>query len=117
MVMVLILSMKIRKGFCCLDVGRMQGANLKMRKKKMDPGRGMPLGQISLLYKVETMADEQNLDDRQRAELRQRLAYPILRTFEKWMESYYPKVLPKGRMEKALKYTYSIYRRLARYHL
>lgn len=80
-------------------------------------GAEYALGQISLLYKVETMADEQNLDDQQRSELRRRLAYPILQAFEKWIESYYPKVLPKGRMERALKYTYSIYRRLARYHL
>jgi transposase len=30
---------------------------------------------------------------------------------------YYPKVLPKGRMSKALSYTYSIFHRLSRYHL
>mgnify|MGYP004702772331 CR=1 FL=1 len=80
-------------------------------------GAEYALGQISLLYKVETMADDQNLDDQQRAELRRRLAYPILQAFEKWIESYYPKALPTGRMGRALKYTYSIYRRLVRYHL
>jgi transposase len=80
-------------------------------------GAEYALGQISLLYKVETMADEQNLDDQQRAELRCRLAYPIMQAFEKWIESYYPQVLPKGRMERALRYTHTIYRRLARYHL
>lgn len=80
-------------------------------------GAEYALGQISLLYKVETMADEQNLNEQQRAALRVRLAYPILQAFEKWMESYYPKALPKGRMERALRYTYSIFRRLCRYHL
>jgi transposase len=80
-------------------------------------GAEYALGQISLLYKAETMADDQNLDDQQRAELRRRLAYPILQAFEKWIESYYPKALPTGRMGRALKYTYSIYRRLVRYHL
>lgn len=63
------------------------------------------------------MADEQNLDDQQRAELRTRLAYPILQAFEKWIESYYLKAIPNGRMERALRYTYSLFRRLSRYHL
>ena len=86
-------------------------------EKEDKSGAEYALGQISLLYKVETMADEQNLDDQQRAELRKRLAYPILRAFEKWIVSYYPKVFPKGRMGKALSYTYSIFHRLSRYHL
>ncbi len=30
---------------------------------------------------------------------------------------HYPKVLPKGRMGKALAYTYSLFHRLSRYHL
>jgi transposase len=89
----------------------------KEAEKEDKSGAEYALGQISLLYKVETMADEQNLDDQQRAELRTRLAYPILQAFEKWIESYYPKAIPKGRMERALRYTYSIYRRLSRYHL
>jgi transposase len=89
----------------------------KEAEKEDKSGAEYALGQISLLYKVETMADEQNLDDQQRAELRTRLAYPILQAFEKWIESYYPKAQPNGRMERALRYTYSIYRRLSRYHL
>jgi len=41
----------------------------------------------------------------------------FLQAFEKWIENYYPKAQPKGRMERALKYTYSIFRRLSCYHL
>ena len=40
-----------------------------------------------------------------------------MRAFEKWVVNYYPKVFPKGRMGKALSYTYSIFHRLSRYHL
>ncbi len=75
------------------------------------------LGQIGLLYRIETMADDQKLDYDQRADLRKRLAYPILCAFEKWIVSNYPKVLPTGRMGKALRYTYSLFQRLTRYHL
>lgn len=85
--------------------------------KKDQKGAGYALDQISLLYKVETMADDQNMDYTQRAELRKRLAYPVLCAFEKWIVSYYPKVFPKGRMGKALSYTYSLFHRLSRYHL
>jgi len=75
------------------------------------------LGQIALLYKVERRADEENLDYEQRAELRSRLSYPIMVAFEKWLVAEYPNVLPRGRIGKAIHYTYGIYHKLTRYHL
>lgn len=80
-------------------------------------GAQYALTQIGKLYQVETMADEQDLDDNQRVELRKRLAYPIMVAFEKWIVNYYPKTLPKSRMGRALSYTYNIFHRLSRYHL
>ena len=85
--------------------------------KEDKTGAEYALEQIGLIYGVETMADEQNLSYEQRAELRSRLAYPILCAFEKWIVGYMPKVLPKGRMYKALTYTYALFQRLTRYHL
>lgn len=85
--------------------------------KEDKSGAEYALEQIGLIYAVETMADDQNLNYEQRAELRSRLAYPILRAFEKWIVGYIPKVLPKGRMYKALTYTYALFQRLTRYHL
>lgn len=75
------------------------------------------LAQIGMLYDVERRADEENLSFEERSELRCRLSYPIMVAFEKWLVNEYPKVLPKGRMGKAIKYTYEIYHRLTRYHL
>lgn len=109
--------MKTKKGVLLLGCWAHARRKFKEAEKEDKSGAEYALGQISLLYKVETMADEQNLDDQQREELRKRLAYPILRAFEKWIVSYYPKVFPKGRMGKALSYTYSIFHRLSRYHL
>jgi transposase len=80
-------------------------------------GAEYALAQIAKLYQVEEMATEQGLDYGQRAELRKRLAYPIMRAFEKWIEANHPKALPGGRMSKALAYTHSIFMRLSRYHL
>ena len=85
--------------------------------KEDKTGAEYAMGQIKLLYQVEDMATDQNLDHEQRAELRSRLAYPIMCAFEKWIVNYYPKVLPKGRMGRALSYTYSLFQRLTRYHL
>jgi len=85
--------------------------------KEDKAGAEYALEQIALIYGVESMADDQGLDYQQRAELRSRLAYPILCGFEKWVVSYMPKVLPKGRMSQALTYTYSLFHRLTRYHL
>ncbi len=75
------------------------------------------LQQIGLLYEVERRADLQRLTFDQRAELRSRLSYPILRAFEKWLIQEVPNVLPKGRIGKALRYTYNIFHKLSRYHL
>ena len=75
------------------------------------------LEQIGLLYEVERRADQQQLSFEERADLRSRLAYPIMVAFEKWLLNEYPKVLPKGRIGKAIRYTYNIYHKLTRYHL
>jgi hypothetical protein len=75
------------------------------------------LDQIGLLYQVERQADQQQLSFEERADLRSRLAYPIMVAFEKWLLNEYPKVLPKGRIGKAIRYTYNIYHKLTRYHL
>jgi len=75
------------------------------------------LDKIGLLYDVERRADKENLSDEERSELRSRLSYPIMVAFEKWILTEYPKVLPKGRIGKALRYTYNIYHKLTRYHL
>lgn len=98
---------------CWAHARRKFSEALKEDKK----GAEYALAQIGLLYKVETIADDQNMDYTERAELRKRLAYPILCAFEKWIVSYYPKVFPRGRMGKALSYTYSLFHRLSRYHL
>lgn len=85
--------------------------------KEDKSGAEYALEQIGLLYGVETMATDQELDYPGRAELRSRLAYPILCAFEKWIVNYMPKALPKGRMSQALIYTYSLFHRLSKYHL
>lgn len=85
--------------------------------KEDKAGAQYALEQIGLIYAVESMADDQELDYQKRAELRARLAYPILFGFERWIVSYMPKALPKGRMSQALTYTYSLFHRLSRYHL
>lgn len=80
-------------------------------------GAEYALKQIGLIYSVETMASDQGMSYEERAALRQRLAYPILCAFEKWIVSYFPKTITKGRMHKALSYAYSLFHRLSRYHL
>lgn len=75
------------------------------------------LEQIGLIYTVEVMADDKQLDFDQRAAERSRLAYPILAAFEKWIYKEFGNAIPNGRMYRALSYTYNIYHRLTRYHL
>jgi len=85
--------------------------------KEDKSGAEYALQQIGMLYKVEAMATDQKMNYQQIEDLRKRLAYPILCAFEKWIVDYYPKAIPRGRMAKALSYTYSLFHRLTRYHL
>lgn len=80
-------------------------------------GAEYALAQIGKIYKVEYMANDQNLSYDERAELRKRLAHPIMLAFKNWLENYYSKTIPNGRMYGAIRYTLNIFNRLSRYHL
>jgi Transposase and inactivated derivatives len=73
------------------------------------------LKQIQQLYRIERMADEQNLSFDERRKKRNELAGPILLSFEKWMEKTYPTVLPKSRMGEAIGYSYALWPRMKNY--
>ncbi|HRT84672.1 MAG TPA: IS66 family transposase [Bacteroidales bacterium] len=73
--------------------------------------------QIQSLYAIEREADEMGATPEQRRELRKTKAYPILVTFEKWLNDNYNNLLPQSRIAKAIAYTYSIFPKLSRYHL
>lgn len=73
------------------------------------------LMQIQQLYRIERMADEQDLSFDQRAKLREELAAPIILSLEKWMEKTYTTVLPKSRMGQAIAYSYAIWPRMKNY--
>lgn len=75
------------------------------------------LEQIQLLYEVERQIKDRELSFEQVAELRKRLAYPILVRFEKWLVAEYPKVIKGSPIEKAIFYTYKRFNKLSRYHL
>jgi hypothetical protein len=73
--------------------------------------------QIQSLYAIEREADEAGATPEQRKELRCTKAYPVLRTFEKWLYDNYGSLLPQDKAAKAIAYTYSIFPKLSRYHL
>ena len=75
------------------------------------------LGQIGMLYDIEREADERCVSPELRADMRERLAYPIMVAFEKWLVREWEHVLPKSPIGKAIRYTYNIYHKLTRYHL
>lgn len=110
-------SFEAKKGIC--PIGCWAHARRKFDEAKLeDKARSeYALTQIGLLYDIERMADEHRLTYEERADLRARMSYPLMQTFEKWIVAEMPKVMPKGRIAKALKYTYNIYHKLTRYHL
>jgi hypothetical protein len=83
---------------------------------KNDPLRArFALEQIQLLYRLERQASEGQYTKEETERLRREEAYPLLRAFEKWLDTNYSRVLPKSPIGQAIAYTYNIYPRLARY--
>lgn len=70
---------------------------------------------ISQLYAVESKADDEDLTPEKRTELRKEKSYPIILTFEKWMQTRFSQVSPQSRMGRAIAYTYALLPRLSRY--
>ena len=68
---------------------------------------------IAKLYHIEDQTKD--LTYEQRAEMRQKEAYPVIRDFEVWLQDTSCKVLKSGRMYKAIQYAYGLLPRLRRY--
>lgn len=73
------------------------------------------ISQISMLYTVESVADEKKMGYDQRKEYREKYAYPIIQGLEAWANAEYEKVLPKSPIGKALHYLLAHIRQLSRY--
>lgn len=71
--------------------------------------------QIGMLYSVETIADEEGASYGRRAQLRQELAYPIIRGLEAWALNEKDAVMPKSPIGKAIGYLLGHIRQLSRY--
>lgn len=83
---------------------------------KNDPHRAQfALEQIQQLYRLEREASDGQYTKEETERLRREEAYPLLRAFEKWLDTNYSRVLPKSPIGQAIAYTYNIYPRLARY--
>jgi len=83
---------------------------------KNDPQRAsFALGQIQQLYRLERQAEDENMTKEQIEELRKTKSYPLMKAFEKWLNTNYSQVLPKSSIGQAIVYTYNIYPRLVRY--
>ncbi len=100
---------------CWAHARRYWEACLKEDKAKAE----YALAQIGMLYDIERMAHDQDMSFEERAELRTRLAYPIMVGFEKLIHKHLEETQnkPKGRLYKALHYNYTLFYRLSRYHL
>lgn len=85
---------------------------------KNDPVRAdYALKQIRMLYDLEYDIKQDGLSVEEIQQRRQEKAYPVIKSFEKWLDENYRKVLPQSLIGKAIAYTYTIYPRLGRYVL
>lgn len=73
------------------------------------------LAKIQELYRIEQAVDIQGISPEMRMSKRQEQALPILDELAQWMETTYPKVLPKSRMGQAIAYAYIFWPRTRNY--
>lgn len=73
------------------------------------------LAKIQELYRIEQVADMQGISPEMRMSKRQEQALPILDELKQWMETTYPKALPKSRMRQAIAYAYTLEPRMRNY--
>jgi transposase len=91
-------------------------ARQKNGRQKSKTGSGdVALSYIGNLYKVESIAKEQEYSAEQIRELRQEQARPILDEFRAWLEKRLVETPPKGLLGQAISYTLNQWHRLIRY--
>lgn len=73
------------------------------------------MAQIQQLYRIEQISDSEKHTFEQHILRRQEQALPIFDQLEKWIETTYPKVLPKSRMGQAIAYAYQLWPRMRNY--
>ena len=83
--------------------------------KEDEEKANVALEYIRLLYEVEANNKFKELSSNEVLLERQRLSYPIMRSFESWMEQESNRVLPKSLLGKAIAYTYKLKFQLAYY--
>jgi transposase len=96
---------------CWAHCRRYFDRSLKHDKERAEYG----IEQIGMLYSVETIADEEGASYERRAQLRQELAYPIIRGLEAWALNEKDAVMPKSPIGKAIGYLLGHIRQLSRY--
>lgn len=73
------------------------------------------LSVLQQLYAIERKAKEEGLGHEERHSLRQQGSVPLLKGLYQWMEGYYPGVVPKSPIGKALQYAMKRWDKLCRY--
>lgn len=106
-------SLRVRRGVPCRMPCHIR-RHYEVAKEENESWPDM-FAQIQQLYRIEQIADQEELTYEQRMLRRQEQALPILEQLEKWMETAYPKVLPKSRMGQAIAYAYQLWPRMRNY--
>jgi len=73
------------------------------------------LSMLQELYKIESIARDQNINAEQRKEIRQEKSVPILEQMKSWLQEKAPTILPKSAIGIAISYTLKLWPRLIRY--
>lgn len=92
-------------GFGCLSHARRKFSEvIKISKNKVGIAQEM-IDRMKPLYALEARMRDAVLSHHTRKRLRQKIAYPILKSIHVWLRAVKPHVLPKSKLGKAIQYT------------
>ena len=97
---------------CCMAHARRYFEKALQQNKQL---ASYAMERFQQIYAIERKAKEEQMDVKQRKELREKEALPILKDLKQWSLEQYPTVLPKSLIGKALDYYIQREQRLSRY--
>lgn len=102
-------------GLGCLTHARRKFSEVVKVAKNNEGVAAEALARLNPLYALEDWMSRTNMTPHSRKRLRQKVAWPILKDFHRWLKQTRPTVLPQSQLGKAINYTLKQWRYLILY--
>lgn len=103
------------EGLGCLTHARRKFAEVVKISKNKEGIAAQAIERLAPLYVLEARMRDNKYSFQARKHLRQKIAYPILQNFKRWLKQTAPRVPPKSALGEAIQYTFNQWPYLIKY--